>query len=578
REVHVLADPVALAQRGLNHLDVVAALRGENANVSAGTIAEGKRDIRVRLLGQYTETHQIEDTVIAYREGNPVYVRDVATVELSHEKRRGFVRSLGQPAIAMNVIRQSGANVVDLMAELRARLDEVRAGVLPNLGDGAVGPDLRMRQVYDETEYIDSAIRLVTQNIFIGGAIAGVVLMVFLRSAISTSIIALALPISVIGTFLVLLALGRTLNVISLAGLAFAVGMVVDNAIVVLENIYRRLQNGENPLGAAYRGGREVWGAILASTLTTAAVFIPVLTIQEEAGQLFRDISLAIVAAVVLSLVVSITVIPAACSRWLHAESKNGKGNTSPTKKPGPLATLFGLDAVFSALVQGLASSMRWLMGGWRGYTLRPAIIIAMTAASLGGAIVLIPPLDYLPAGNRNLVFGGLLVPPGLSVERAEEIATTIETQVLDYAGADINDPASMAALAPIPRWGAPGEEVRPFDPVAIDNIFVASFGGGMFGGASSQDDNIVLPLGTLLSNAFNNVNSDIFGGARQTSLFAGVGSGGNSVNVEISGPDLERVTSAAGMMYGLGGQRYGFGQGITADPGNFDLAQPEIQ
>ena len=231
-----------------------------------------------------------------------------------------------------------------------------------------------MRQVYDETTYIDSSISLVTQNLFIGGAIAGVVLMVFLRSFISTGIVAIAIPVSVIGTFLVLLALGRTLNVISLAGLAFAVGMVVDNAIVVLENIYRRIQQGDEPMKAALRGGREVWGAILASTLTTAAVFIPVLTIQEEAGQLFRDIALAIVASVVLSLIVSITVIPAASSRWM----KNRKA------RPDGSARTSRIDAFFGKFVTGFANWIHWCMGGWRGWTVRPLVILGLTAASLG--------------------------------------------------------------------------------------------------------------------------------------------------------------------------------------------------
>ncbi len=294
REARVLADPVALAQRGLNHLDVVNALSGENQNVSAGSIAEGKRDYRVRLVGQFSTPEQLLDTVVAYRDGYPVYVRDVATVEIGHEKQSGFVRSLARPAIAINVIRQSESNVLDIMEELKVRLEDVREKMLPNVSGessaGPIGPDLRLRQVYDETVYIKSSISLVTQNLWIGGGIAVMVLMLFLRNWRATGIIAVAIPISVIGTFLILLALGRTLNVISLAGLAFAVGMVVDNSIVVLENVDRRLKLGESVMTASWRGGKEVWGAVLASTLTTVAVFVPVLTIQEEAGQLFGDI------------------------------------------------------------------------------------------------------------------------------------------------------------------------------------------------------------------------------------------------------------------------------------------------
>ncbi|MEQ8850199.1 MAG: efflux RND transporter permease subunit [Phycisphaerales bacterium] len=573
REARVYADSFALAQRGLSHAEVVTALRRENQNVSAGTIAEGKRDYRVRLLGQFETPEQIEGTIIAYRDGMPVYIRDVATVEIDYQKRRGFVRTFGHPSIAMNVIRQSNANVVDVMADVRARLDEVRTEILPNVAPeqhAAVGPHLRIRQVYDETTYIDSAIGLVTSNLFIGGAIAASILLLFLRSITSTAIIALAIPISVVGTFLVMLALGRTLNVVSLAGLAFAVGMVVDNAIVVLENIYRRLQNGEAPMRAAYLGGREVWGAILASTLTTAAVFIPVLTIQEEAGQLFRDISLAVVGSVTLSLIVSITVIPAACSRWMRSRDPNAP------KRDFGWRGLFGIDRLARAAVDGFAGMVHWTITGWRGWTVRPALIAVLTIASLGGAWLLMPPLDYLPAGNRNLVFGGLLAPPGLSVNQFESMAERIESQVKPYVDASAAEPSSYQDLPPIPRGFGP-DAPPPFDPVPIDNFFIGAFGGGMFMGGTSDLEETVIPVGQLLTNAMMSL-PDSFGGARQTSLFGrGIG-GGNTVNLEISGPNLDRVTAAAEMMYGIGGQRYGFGSGVSADPGNFNLQEQEFQ
>jgi len=575
REAQVLLDPYKLAQRGLNHVDVVRALQGENTNVSAGAIAEGKRDYRVRLVGQYDSPQQILETVVAYRDGRPVYVKDVGDVEIGYQKKRSFVRSFGHPSIAMPVIRQSGANVVDIMDELKVRLDEVRAEILPNLGGvdegGPVGPDLRLRQVYDETVYIDSAIGLVTQNLYIGGVIAVVVLLLFLRSFISTFVIALAIPISVIGTFLVLLALGRTLNVISLAGLAFAVGMVVDNAIVVLENIYRRLHGGEAPKTAAYLGGREVWGAVLASTLTTAAVFIPVLTIQEEAGQLFRDISLAIVASVMLSLLVSITVIPAACSRWLRMPRRE----TNPAVRAWH--SLFGLAPALAWLNTRIGAVMLWLMSGWRGWTLRPALVLFMTVASLWGAVLLMPPLDYLPAGNRNLVFGGLLIPPGLSIDQRTQIAETIEAQIEPYLGVDPDDKEAVADLAPIGRWAwdDKGEQLK-FEPVPVENFFIGAFGTAMFVGGTSAEEQVVRPVGQLLTNAMSSI-PDSYGGAGQASLFGrGIGNAG-SIDVEISGPDLDRVNAAAGFILNLAAQEYGYAD-AAPNPANFNLLEQELQ
>ena len=565
REVRVLADNEALALRGLNISDLITALRRENVNTSAGTISEGKRDYRVRVIGQYESPDEVLQSVIAIRDGKPVYVRDVATVEIGHTKQRGFVRSFGYPSIAMNVIRQSGANVMDVMEEVRIRLEDVRGEILPNLA-GDVGPHLRLRQVYDETTYIDSSIDLVTSNLWLGGAIAAIVLLIFLRSFVMTGIVALAIPISVIGTFLVLLAFGRTLNVISLAGIAFAVGMVVDNAIVVLENIFRRYQGGLPPLKAAYEGGREVWGAVLASTLTTAAVFVPVLTIQEEAGQLFRDISIAIVASVTLSLVVSMTVIPAACSRWLRPRPKH------PSKARLLFESMFGLAPLFSKVNELGGNLVRTLNRGVMGWTLRPAIIIAMTVASLVAASLLIPPMDYLPAGNRNLVFGSLLIPPGLSVDEKIDFAERIEANVKPYLVGE-SDPAT---LPPIPS--GMGENSFNYQPVEIENFFIGAFGDLMFCGGVSADDRVVIPVGQLLTNAMNGL-PDTYGGASQASIFGrGVG-GGNTVDIEIMGPDLDRVVKAAEMVFGLavGDQDYGYGR-VRAEPSNYNIGQPEYK
>ncbi len=580
REVRVLVDPAKLAQRRLTFNEVIAALQAENRNVSAGSIAEGKRDYRVRVLGQFVVETDVLDTIIAYRPAadaagsslKPVYVRDVAQVEFGYQKQRGFVRSLGQPCIAINAVRQANANVVQVMSDLRARLGDVRADILPKLA-ADVGPYLRMRQVYDETTYIDSAISLVTGNLWFGGLLATGVLLLFLRSFTATAVIAVAIPISVIGTFLGMVAMGRTLNVISLAGLAFATGMVVDNAVVVLENIVRRVRSGESPRQAAYWGSREVWVAVLASTLTTVAVFVPVLTIQEEAGQLFRDISLAIATAVMLSMVVSITVVPAASARLISANLDPALH--SPFRRA--FETLFGLAAAMQWVVNRLGDALLWMMTGWRGWTIRPVLIVAMAILSLWGSLRLMPPLDYLPTGNRNLVFGGLLIPPGYSVEQQQSIATRIENQVRPYIEVNPNDPAAIAALPPVFRFDAP---TNPFKPVPIGNFFIAGFNGGMFCGAVSAQEQVVIPVGAILTNAMNTI-PDAFGGARQSSIFGrGVG-GGNSVDVEISGPDLARVVTAAQFIFSKagaspeqGGYTY---RNVQPDPANFSLRQPEI-
>ncbi|NUQ48735.1 MAG: efflux RND transporter permease subunit, partial [Phycisphaerae bacterium] len=313
REVQVRVDAGRLASRGLTFSDVQQALRRQNVNASAGFSSEGKRDYTVRAVGQYESLDEIRDTVIAYTPGGPVYVRDVAEVRDSFKRAFSMVRSKGTTVLAFPVRREVGTNVLTVMAGVRAAIERVNKEVL-----SARGMRLELTQVYDETVYINQSIAMVRNNIIYGGTLAVVVLMLFLRNWRATLAVALSIPISVIATFLVVVGAGRTLNVISLAGIAFAVGMVVDNCIVVLENIYRHRQMGKDVMTSCFDGTNEIWAAVLASTLTTMAVFIPVIFVEQEAGQLFRDISIATAAAVALSLVVAVTVTPVLASRLLR--------------------------------------------------------------------------------------------------------------------------------------------------------------------------------------------------------------------------------------------------------------------
>jgi Cation/multidrug efflux pump len=196
------------------------------------------------------------------------------------------------------------------MEGIKKVVKQLNRDVLPKVG-------LVMKQVHDDTVYIKSAVQLVTQNIWVGGTLAAIILLLFLRSFGATAVVSLAIPVSVIGSFVALAALGRSINVISLAGIAFAVGMVVDAAIVVLENIYRHREKGSPKLEGAVRGASEVWGAILASAVTTIVVFAPILVMDLVVGQLFRDIAVALSVAVLLSLIVSITLVPTLANKLL---------------------------------------------------------------------------------------------------------------------------------------------------------------------------------------------------------------------------------------------------------------------
>ena len=311
-ELQVIVDPQLLAARQISIDDLRMALSNQNQDTSGGDFWEGKRRYVVRTIGQFRSPEQVSGVIITRREGRPVYVRDVATVKLGTKKADGVVRRFGARNIAIRITREQGANVLETMQRLRGVADDLDKGLLKR-------KNLSLTLVYDETTYIDSAIGLVRDNIVVGGLLTFGILLLFLRSFRSTVIVALSIPASIVGTFLILQLFGRSLNVVSLAGMAFSVGMLVDNSVVVLENIFTRWQAGEDPKTASIRGTQEVWGAVLASTLTTVAVFLPVMFVKEEAGQLFGDIALAISAAVGLSLVVSVLVIPVAAARLLQS-------------------------------------------------------------------------------------------------------------------------------------------------------------------------------------------------------------------------------------------------------------------
>ncbi|UCF68970.1 MAG: efflux RND transporter permease subunit, partial [Acidobacteriota bacterium] len=375
REMQVIVDPDKLAVRRLTMTQVAAALAAENRDYSAGDFDEGKRRYVVRTAGDYRSAEDVENVILATSNGAPVYVRDVGRAQLGFRKPFAFVRAMGRPALAFNAQRAPGTNVLDVMAGVREALERIDRDLLKPQG-------LRLELAYQETDYIDSAIGLVESNIAVGGVLAIIVLLLFLRSGSATFVVAISIPISIVATFLVMAASGRSLNVISLAGLAFAVGMVVDNCIVVLENIFRHRQMGKKRSQAAFDGAIEVWGAVLASTLTTVAVFLPVIFVRDEAGQLFRDIAIAITAAVSLSLITAMTLIPTLTARIL-----GGSGESRADDSQGSEAGVRGLartvDQHVSGIPDRIASFVSWINLGTRR---RIGVVVALTAISLLGS------------------------------------------------------------------------------------------------------------------------------------------------------------------------------------------------
>ena len=494
----------------------------------------------------------------------PIRVEDIAAVKLKLEKKVHFDQSKGKTSMTIFVKREAGANVMDVMEQVRRQVDELNApgGPLRSFKNDRYG--IRLRLVIDDTYYINRAVGLVQDNLLLGGSLAVLVLLLFLRSPRPTLIIAVAIPVSVIGTFVVMALTGRNLNVISLAGLSFAVGMVVDNAIVVLENIDRHLAMEEKPPVAAYRGAKEVWGAILSSTLTTVAVFAPVLTIKEESGQLFYDIALAICAAVVLSLVISITVIPTAGAKFLH----NRRGARGPIGKA--FRSLFGLAPLLAWLGNAFARliyvlTFPSLAGAW----IRVVVIALITVVAIGSSWMLMLPASYLPNGNKNFTFGMMFNPPGYSLEQNTSVAERLEASVRPYWEA--KDSQEATAIAPLVdmQTGKPIPKVP-----ALDEFFFVVSRGRVFMITTSKDPENVRPVKDILKRAMNRIPGS-HGIASQRSIFGRHSGGSNSVEIEVVGTDMQRLkSSAAHLQKKLWAEFSKFD--VRSDPMTFNEAGPE--
>ncbi len=531
RELHVTFDPDLLASSGVSIGQLAAALRADNRDISAGDFGEGKRRYVVRTVSRFENIEQVEQTVVTVKNGIPIRVKDLAEVKLDYQKPFAMVRAKGEPAIAFNAQRQVGANVMKVLDGLMEQLAIINREVLEPQG-------MRSETVYRESVYIESSIDLVFSNIYLGGILAILTLFVFLRSYSAIFIIALAIPISIITTFLTMSLFGRTINVISLAGMAFAVGMVVDSAIVVLENIYRHMQMGKPRWKAAYEGTIEVWGALLASTVTTVAVFLPVMFVQEQAGQLFQDISIAICSAIAVSLIVSITVIPSLSSRMLKVSSK---------------LSMDSRKSLLGRISTRIASFVDYINAkGAR----RLGTIAGIVVVSMGLTWVMLPDAEYLPTGNRNLIFAFMLPPPGYNLEEMVKAGQTIESQFR-------------------PFWEADEEKAKTMPGGGIDNFFFVALYDRAFFGMAARDDARARELVNVANGAIFSIPGNI-GFASQASLFGGGFAGTRSVRIDITGPELPKILEIAGAVFGQVGQVLP-GSNSRPIPG-LDLGNPEVR
>ena len=517
-EVRITFDPYKAANIGLDLTSISGEL-GVNADISAGNQEVGRRQYTVRFSGKY-EVESLGDLVLEWREAKPIRLRDIARIEMVMVEPGTILHQNGGPSLALAITPETGVNVLDVLTAVSAEMDYLQANDLDRAG-------LVVQQNYNQSDYVNASIGMVRNNLLIGMGLAVLVLWWFLRKFRATLIVAIAIPLCLMAAFMVMNIAGRTLNIISLAGLAFATGMVLDAAIVVLENIFRQREAGRTGNEASERGTMQVWGALLASTATTIAIFMPVVFLRDEAGQLFADLAITISAAVAASLLVAVTVLPSAAANWIKGAAIED------------LHTAWWRWATSHIMTWTSTAKKRWT---WVAVlTLTPLILV----------LALKPPADYLPEGRQNWIAGFMIAPPGLGVETSrKEIMDVIDQRMARHLN---------------------GEH-----PIQLNNYYMGSSPRfGTFIGGRAADPEDVDEMIDIFNSEILQGFPDTFGFASRAPLFGGI-RGGRQINMDLQASSFESLLSAG---------QAGFFQVMEAIPGanvrplpGLELAEPELR
>lgn len=538
RQVRIYIDPGKLAAKHISLEQLRQAIRLRNQDLSGGDLDSGKRRYLLRTIGRFRSTADIENMVIAQRSNSPVYLRDVGHAEMGRFEPTVKSYANGRPNITVGIRRQTGANVMTVMQGVMQKMHNLNEQTLKSRG-------LQIQLTSEDVQYIKNAVGIVQKNLMIGALLAAAVLFLFLRSTAATLIGACGIPICTIAAFIGLLISGRTINVISLAGVAFAIGMTLDNSIVVLENIYRHLDDGKSRIQAALLGVSEVWPAVLASTLTTVLVFIPVLFITLEAGQLYSDIAIAIGAAIIVSMIVAITVVPSACSRYLSPHQDSSSANrSSQVKQQG-----WDYNKHILALVQ-------WLLQSLTRRLACLALILTLTVAIIVG---LMPKAEYLPEGEESKTFTFMFAPPGYNLS---EILQHVE-QMHDW-------------LVPYLQHDAKQFTQQQTDVPALKFIVTYARTQSILFIIETKAREHIDALIKILSAKFSQVPGMLSFSSRG-SIFASNMGGTRSINLDIQGAELEPLFATGFDVFKRAKSVFEKPQ-VRPQPSNLTLGQPLLE
>ncbi|MEW9797029.1 efflux RND transporter permease subunit [Alteromonas sp. CYL-A6] len=516
-EFQIIFDPYKAAELGINVTNIASALGSAN-DVSGGFVDVGRRRYTLRFEGKYAP-QKMGDMILEWRNGSPVYLSDIAEIRIQRADGNNYSIQNGNPAISIRIDRENSANVLATLEAVKAKVTQLNTELLND-------QQLTMVQSFDASVFIYRAVNLVTSNLFLGVLLAIAILWLFMRQVRATLIVAMAIPISLLSTFIVLKITGRTLNIISLAGLAFAVGMVLDAAIVVLENIVRHRRQNGNADDASYLATKEVLGALLASTATTVAIFIPVMFLDDVEGQLFADLALTIAIAVTISMIVAVTVLPVIAARGLADGTQKDRFET--------------LWQRLSAFIMALSATARRRM----------VVIAILMALPVTGTLLMMPKLDYLPPVKRDAVDAFFNFPAGSS-------EAFIQNDVMERV---------VERLEPYMK----GEKAP-----ALKNYYIITWPNGGTLGVRAKEQTEVKTLEALVRDEILKDLPDTQTFAMQGNLFGGFGNG-RSIDVNLQSTDEDGLAAAAARGLELIRARFP-GANARANP-SLEQAEPELQ
>lgn len=415
REVSVEVDPVKLENYGLSLAQVNSVLQTENFNMSGGKMELGGREYFVRNLQEFETVKDIEDVAILTATGNTVYLKDIADIVDGYKDQEQITRVDGENAVGIHIMKQSDANTVKACQAVRDEMEKIKS---------ELGIDLNVKIVMDQSSYIVQSIDNAKKMMVEGALLAVLILFLFLRNGRSTLIIFTAIPLSIISCFILMYFTGNTVNLLTIGGLALGVGRIVDDSIVVFENIYRHRSMGEPPLEAAIKGASEVSGAVIASTTTLVAVFIPIVFVEGLASIIFKPMALTISFAIFCSLMVALTIIPLMSSRMLSDKSMESR--------PDSAGRMVRLTNSFGRWLDDLGEKYKEVLK--KALNRRRAVILTVTVLMIA-ALACIPFVgaEFLPSSDSGEISITVETDKGNKLEATREISEQVEEKLRSF-------------------------------------------------------------------------------------------------------------------------------------------------